>query len=368
MEKNKVLKQYTETKDIYDLFGKKLVDLIEGLLIRDNIAYQAISYRVKSEESFRNKVNKKNKYKDIKDITDVCGVRVITYYSDAVDKVAKIISEQFEVDEENTIDKRKALDPDRFGYLSLHYIISLKDDRLRLPEYSIFKDFKVEVQIRSISQHAWAEIEHDLGYKTKKEIPREIRRDFSRLASLLELVDKEFIEIRHKLDSYTNEVKESIKTSNEVTLIDSISLKQYISSSHELADLAQNIAILSDRILEEDELDLYSRISELENAGFKTIQEIELEIKNNKANIANFAKKILVDYKAKHSVTVDYIYKSSALFFLCYYKVCKSNSKDELDRYLLESNIHSIPLSSDKTFSEVLLEFYNDIISHPKQC
>ena len=64
MEENKIFKQYLEKKDTYDLFGKKLVDLIEGLLINNQIDYQSISYRVKSQESFRNKLNKKKKYKD----------------------------------------------------------------------------------------------------------------------------------------------------------------------------------------------------------------------------------------------------------------------------------------------------------------
>lgn len=367
MEKNKVLAQYTERKDTYDLFGKKLVDLIEGLLIRDNIDYQSISYRLKKEDSFRNKVNKKNKYKDITDMTDVCGVRIITYYSDTVDKVAEIISEQFEIDQENTIDKRKALDPDKFGYLSLHYVISLKDDRLSLPEYSIFKGIKVEVQIRSISQHAWAEIEHDLGYKTKKEIPRDIRRDFSRLASLLELVDKEFVEIRDKISLYANEVKESIKTSSKKTLIDSVSLIQYINSSDELASLEKDISILSNNELVEVNSDLSMNILRLENAGFKTIQQIDAEIKNNKTNIAKFAKKVLVDYEEPGVPSTDSINKGIGLFYLCYYTVCKNNSIDKIEQYLLKSNITN-DTGEDIEFSKILLGFYNEVVNVLESC
>lgn len=362
MEKDKIFKQYVDKKDTYDLFGKKLVDLIEGLLIREKIDYQSISYRVKNEDSFRNKVVKKNKYKDITDITDVCGVRIITYYSDTVDKVAKIISEQFEIDEENTIDKRKALDPDRFGYLSLHYVISLKDNRLNLPEYSIFKDIKVEIQIRSISQHAWAEIEHDLGYKTKNEIPRDIRRDFSRLASLLELVDKEFIEIRNKLNSYEDEVKETIKASSNETLIDSISLKEYINSSNELAILNNKIGKLSNKIITDEILNISSVILELEKAGFKTIQQIEKEIKNNKTNISKLAKKILVDCAVEDEENSSgmYLHKTIGLFYLCYYNICKDESIDRIKKYLLEADIY-IPKEEMEEFTQMLYNYYIEI-------
>lgn len=359
MEENKIFKQYLEKKDTYDLFGKKLVDLIEGLLINNQIDYQSISYRVKSQESFRNKLNKKKKYKDITDMTDVCGVRIISYYSDTVDKVAKIISEQFEVDEENTIDKRKALDPDKFGYLSLHYVISLKEDRLKLPEYSIFKGIKVEIQIRSISQHAWAEIEHDLGYKNKNEIPREIRRDFSRLASLLELVDKEFIEIRNKLNLYKDEVKENIKASSEAILIDSISLEQYLDSSIEIDELNSSIIKFYNCKMLNSTSNLSSTILRLEKAGFNTIQQIEEEIKKNNPHICELAKRIVLDADDDDDTEV-YCDRTIGLFFLCYYNVCKEQSLNKIMQYLEESGI-SIENEELKQFAKELYSYYNEI-------
>ena len=98
-------------------------------------------------------------------MTDITGVRVITYFADQVDEIAKVMEGEFNIDIKNSIDKRDILDPDRFGYLSLHYVIvSLSSARCALAEYRSFSELKAEVQVRSILQHAWAEIEHDLGY------------------------------------------------------------------------------------------------------------------------------------------------------------------------------------------------------------
>lgn len=320
----KLYEQYIDEKDKYSLFGKKLVDLIEGLLKNEKIKYQSIDWRVKSDESFCNKVKKKDKYKNIKEITDVCGVRIITYYSDTVDKVAEIISKQFEVDYENTIDKRKTLDPDKFGYLSLHYVISLKENRLSLPEYQIFKDMKVEIQIRSISQHVWAEIEHDLGYKSDVEVPREIKRNFYRLAGLLELVDSEFVGIRNKLGKYKQDAKlhitdieskkELFNESKEELFIDNISLKLYLEDSTNLNKTAELMSkTLNTKLFKPSRLDKYipRLIEKLKVLGIDTIEKLDKEIVNNREKLVEYA------VKDKKNLAASAISNVSVLFDLC---------------------------------------------------
>ncbi|OTO21211.1 hypothetical protein A5875_002583 [Enterococcus sp. 3H8_DIV0648] len=95
---------------------------------------QSIESRVKTRESLEKKIELKEKYRSIEEITDICGIRIITYFSDDVDKIANMIKRDFELDEINSVDKRETDDPTKFGYVSLHYIASLKADRLRLSE------------------------------------------------------------------------------------------------------------------------------------------------------------------------------------------------------------------------------------------
>lgn len=150
-------------ESVYHKFSAKVEDIllhaIKGIKIIN------VNKRVKTLESLSDKlIKKQSKYNDINEITDIVGVRVITLFSDDVDGVARIVESEFDVDIENSIDKRKSESPDKFGYMSLHYVIQMKN-RTNLPEYKEFAGLKAEIQIRTSLQHSWAEMEHGLQYK-----------------------------------------------------------------------------------------------------------------------------------------------------------------------------------------------------------
>jgi hypothetical protein len=123
-------------------------------------------------------------------------MRSSTLDTEDVDKVAAPVDRLFEVDWENSVDKRKLLEVDSFGYLSLHYIC--KD-----PAFP----YRFEVQMRTILQHAWANMNHDTGYKTGVEVPTEYLRNMNRLAGMLELVDEQFSRIRTEINDYRRQVQ-----------------------------------------------------------------------------------------------------------------------------------------------------------------
>ena len=160
---NSILKEYDNKREILENLDKSLETLINSLLKQKGIKAHQIQTRVKNRDSLEKKILAKQKYEFLDDITDIVGIRIITYFEDEVDKVAKVVEEEFDIDRENSVDKRE-IDTDRFGYRSLYYVASLKKSRTILSEYSDFETFKFEFQIRSILQHSWAEIEHDLGY------------------------------------------------------------------------------------------------------------------------------------------------------------------------------------------------------------
>lgn len=277
--KEKIMEEYDQKVKVYPNFCIKTEELIKDLLKEKDIVVSSITSRVKERAKLQEKLNRPNKpYSNLNKVTDIAGVRIVTYYSDEVDVVAKIISNEFEIDWENSVDKRVLMEPDRFGYLSLQYIAKFSKDRLILTENRRFSDCQVEIQMRSILQHAWAENEHDTGYKAKEPIPREIRRYFSRLAGLLEIADSEFVQIRKSLQNYEKKVTPQISEMPKSVLIDKVSMNIFIKNSPLVYDLDKRISIATNSRIKAEETNSDSFMDDLINklkyVGLENIDDI----------------------------------------------------------------------------------------------
>jgi ppGpp synthetase/RelA/SpoT-type nucleotidyltranferase len=188
--------KYEAELGLYEDFARSVADVLEKCLEEKHIKPQSISHRAKKPDEFERKASRPipgsetAKYSDpLAEITDKAGVRVITYFLRNVDEVAEIISDDFEVIERTV----KASDePDRFGYTSLHFLVKYTNSRTRLAEYRRFKGLVGEIQVRTVLQHAWAEIEHDIRYKSPYLLPEAVSRRFGSLAGLIEIADREF--------------------------------------------------------------------------------------------------------------------------------------------------------------------------------
>ena len=196
-----ILEEYQEALPVLEEMKAKVLQMLREALERNNIIVTAIEARVKTENSLAGKLALKGqKYATLTDITDILGARIITFYTDDVDRIAAITEQLFEIDWENSVDKRKLHQLDSFGYNSLHYIC-------RLPGY----EYRFELQLRTTLQHAWAAINHDTGYKSGVEIPRVYMRQMNRLAGMLEMVDDEFSRIRTEINNYRRRVQQMVQ-------------------------------------------------------------------------------------------------------------------------------------------------------------
>ena len=185
---------------------------LKKALSEQGIQLNTFERRVKTESSLMGKLEKKGyKYHTLSDVTDIVGLRVVTYYTDDVDKVAVIAKNIFDIDWKNSVDKRKH-QLNAFGYLSLHYICYLKKGPLR--------NIPFEIQMRTALQHVWSAIEHDIGYKGAVKLPPEFVRQFSRLAGMLEMADDEFSRLRTTMTDYRRQVQSLVKSGHfsEVSL------------------------------------------------------------------------------------------------------------------------------------------------------
>jgi region found in relA / spoT proteins family protein len=236
----KIVDGYSVSRGSYEDCLNYVENTVKNIIKSQSINVHEIVGRVKTIESLEGKVKRKN-YSNLAEITDLCGIRIITYFSDDVDKIAELISQEFEVDLENTIDKRKSEDPTKFGYVSLHYVVGLREENTSPTLYGRFKNIKLEIQIRTVMQHAWAEIEHDLGYKSKEDIPDQYRRQFSRLAGLIELADDNFLQLKNSINNYEQEIREKLPTSKKELPIDSSTLMTYVTEDQNYIELLNTI-------------------------------------------------------------------------------------------------------------------------------
>ncbi|MGC4967375.1 GTP pyrophosphokinase [Streptomyces globisporus] len=191
--------EYEQLYPLYDEFSSVVESIIDTCLSNSKISTHSITSRPKSIDGLYRKAKKASsdnpnspRYGNpLREITDLAGVRVITYFLSVVQDVEEVIQDQFEVIER--IDKSETFEKDRrLGYQSLHFLVRLKPNRCALPEYAKFSGLTAEVQVRTILQHAWAEIEHDIQYKAVYALPSQIRRRFMALAGALEIADREF--------------------------------------------------------------------------------------------------------------------------------------------------------------------------------
>ena len=269
-----ILDEYRENLPVYEKLLSIVLERLRQCLNENHLRIAGLESRIKTEDSLTNKLELKGyKYKIINDITDIVGMRVITFFSDEVDVISALVEKMFEIDWDNSVDKRKMLEIDRFGYMSLHYICRIPEAMYHDPDMPQLNQIRFELQMRSMLQHMWANMYHDMGYKSDVEIPKEYQRNMNRLAGMLELADEQFSRIRKEINNYRRNVQSLVASGNfdEVPL-DGDTFRSYLGLKP-FHRLAEKIAGINQAELYEDSLLPYYNV--LLHMGMRTIGDIE---------------------------------------------------------------------------------------------
>ena len=283
-----ILDEYEENLESYQIVAQVVKDQLLSYVKTFGSIVNSVETRVKTKKSLTGKLNLKGyKYNSITDITDIVGGRVVTFYNDEVDKFASQVEKHFDIDWENSIDKRKIYNVDQFGYMSLHYICRIPKKMYYDEKHPLVNEIKFEIQLRSVLQHTWATIHHDTGYKNDVEIPREYSRKFNQLAGLLELADDLFSQIRNNLEEYRRKVKQIVKSGRfEDVELNIDSFNAYIENGG-FNYLNHRIATINNMEIEEVSLRNFLKI--FKSLNFNTLKDLDEFVRKNSDYAYEFA-------------------------------------------------------------------------------
>lgn len=299
------VKEFESKREFLKDFSLQLKSTIQNILDAEELKYFAVECRIKAPESLRQKlIDSTKEIKGLEDVQDLVGVRIITYVSSDIEKMRKMLRGNFDIQEEEGVEQRLGIN--MVGYRAHHMAIRLPPQRLQLPEYRKFEGVIAELQICTILQHAWAQIEHDQIYKPTSVLPDSIKRSFSLLAGTLELADNEFNRISNEIGAYQSAVDEQTKKGELDIRIDSISLRKFFDTKFKSWKNVRPIFGPADDITEKI-------ISELNLMGITTLRELDaiipkdyktvLEAQNEHKNYAGIARSLMLVHDAEKYIS-----------------------------------------------------------------
>jgi len=208
-------------------------------------------------------------------ITDLLGIRVICPFIEDLTKAETLLKEHFDVIE---TEQKGHYTFKEFGYESIHVLI-------KIPAHIIQKRGQTgcdvaEIQIRTILQDAWAEVEHELVYKAEfSPFDMPMKRKLAAVNASLSLADIIFQEIRsyqkqlnHQLERRRETFYQKIEESTDALLFSDIT-GQKIDQEKKVSPLHMGTSSIDDLLLHalyahnknqfEEAIALYSQILEL---------------------------------------------------------------------------------------------------------
>ena len=141
-------------------------------------------------------------------LTDMMGIRIICAFLEDLAVVEQQIKDNFVVKEVER--KGASLSFKEFGYESIHILVEIPKELLDAAActgFNLPQDCVCEIQIRTILQDAWAEVEHELVYKSEfSPFDLPLKRKLASINASLSLAEIIFQEIRDYQNKLNREV------------------------------------------------------------------------------------------------------------------------------------------------------------------
>lgn len=216
--------------------------------------------RVKETDSFLEKaLVRKCKADPLSEITDQVGVRFVVLLLEDIDRIGKIIqSDRWLWQKDRDHEQERLAKPDYFAYQSDHYVIRTKE-QFEYGGVTIPCNAPCEIQIRTILQHAYAEMAHCSDYKPSIQLPEEdqkrVKRSLAKGSALIETTDEVFREINNHLKAYNESTDALLICSMEIYFAIT---GEYTSSSTPLSKIISDTYRTQLKILTPDGLKIWA--------------------------------------------------------------------------------------------------------------
>lgn len=205
--------EYERRLPVFERAARNVRQAIDALVTDAGIPVLAIVSRVKKFDSLREKVERKKYKSPFDQATDCVGIRVIVNLPADVKSVHAVLAREFDIVE--STDKAELLRANEFGYRSHHLLLRIPKDWSTTPNYRGLAHITIEVQVRTILMHAWAEIEHKLQYKSEVQVPRDQQRRLSLLSAKVEEADIQFEALVADVAAYRSKIAVEVAKSGK---------------------------------------------------------------------------------------------------------------------------------------------------------
>jgi len=176
---------------------EKILELVSSEFQGTNFLQIAPKHRCKDETSFIRKAlyrSKNNNYRNpLVDIEDKVATRIILLTTKNVDTVKGLLTTCLNWDYKVSKDTKEFSkeNPNLFDYQSVHLVVWPKESYSNVAKEVL----TCEIQIRTLLEHAYAEVTHDSVYKGPHQNNNVIKRQLSKCMALMETTDDMFCNI-----------------------------------------------------------------------------------------------------------------------------------------------------------------------------
>jgi len=275
---------YAATFDRYERAAREAGDAVRRCLEGEVEGILSVDSRAKDPLSLLAKLRRKEYARPAEEVTDLVGVRVVTAYPDWAEQAAVRLRDALTVNEEESFDRLHELDESQFGYRSIHLVVQLSEHQ-RSVGYEAVGDLWFEIQLRSVLQHAWAQVDHEAVYKSGVALPRDLKRQFSALAGALEIADQVFLGLRkeqaHLIDQYVARYRRSEGDGEELDALRLAALLKAVAPDGEALEELQAVSLGPSARLSK------LLVEALATTGIRTGAEMRLAMANRDVSAAS---------------------------------------------------------------------------------